>query len=248
MNAVIVASSSITSRLAALEAMGTSDALSAPAAADQLAAVLGAGVGDVSVVDGAVRAVAARALSQLCARSIGVAPDTEHVRADREGCANDRDGGGVNVPATVFTRTAGTATCALNACRAELRGRLAKAAVPVLAVALGADTDRYVRSFAAEALASFLCGCEAASVAASASASASATPATPSASKASSVEWKAACEVAMAALNAVVPPEDVAHALQRCRRASVSSDAVHDAVRWLGCRRRCPLTTAESPF
>ena len=64
--------------------------------------------------------------------------------------------------------------------------------------------------------------------------------------------------------NQVLPAEDVAAAVRRCqaverdaergteRGVLVSGAAVEataqQAVRWLCCRRRCPLTSPDSPF
>ena len=62
--------------------------------------------------------------------------------------------------------------------------------------------------------------------------------------------------------NQVLPAEDVAEAVRRCEAverergsergvlapgAAVEATA-QQAVRWLCCRRRCPLTSPDSPF
>ena len=67
---------------------------------------------------------------------------------------------------------------------------------------------------------------------------------------------------AAAALAEVLPAEDVAAAVRRCEAverelgsepgvlvpgAAVEATA-QQAVRWLCCRRRCPLTSPDSPF
>ena len=91
------------------------------------------------------------------------------------------------------------------------------AAIEALAVAAASDPDRYVRGYAVDALASVLL-----------------------------LESTASGEqnVARAALEAVLAPEDVAAALHR----RTEGDDPQAIVRWLCARRWCPLTTPAAPF
>ena len=101
-------------------------------------------------------------------------------------------------------------------------------AVEALAAAAASDADRYVRGYAAEALASILFVC------------ASGWTSDAAAAKSSS----ALLEACRAGLEAVVSTVVVAEALRR----RGEGDDPHTLVRWVCARRWCPLTTPEHPF
>ena len=200
---------SVSARLVAIEALGAHGAepLYAPAAVAQLAAVVASTCGE----DGGARAVAARALAQLSAQSIG-----------------------------------GTRALAVAV----------GAAVGVLSVAVQLEPDRYVRGFASEALAN---------VAVLAFVHAQ----SPSGEVPSPAELEALTDTSQRAaetLRASGLAVEVDHMLHQLlgqmlhtcasargmwnggARDDAMIDLAHDAVRWLCCRRRCPITTPENPF
>jgi len=236
---------SISVRLVLLESLGLHGGAS-PHAASRLASQL---VADTAV-DGAARAVGARVLSQLAARSI---QDSLGAGGPRGGCrggaAEEAEGGGLGL--------------ALAAC------------VTPLATALGSDPDRYVRGHAAEALASVAMREVAEGFFANEAERGSAeedTAGTAHAAADPRAHLAAACSPAhsvraraAAALAPGLPPGAVDAVASRLRerlgalpgrgsgcdeagRAALVALAVHDAVRALCAQRRCPLTHPESPF
>ena len=126
-------------------------------------------------------------------------------------------------------------------------------AVGILSVAVQLDPDRYVRGYASEALAN---------VAVLATVHAQSSP--------SSAELEALMDTSRRAAEALrasglaVEVDYMLHHLlgkmrhtcaasaREMRNGSARDDAIidlaHDAVRWLCCRRRCPITTPENPF
>jgi len=218
---------SVSARLVAIEALGAHGAepLYAPAAVAQLAAVVACTCGE----DGGARAVAARALAQLSARSIG-----------------------------------GTRALAVAV----------GAAVGVLSVALQHDPDRYVRGFASEALANvavlaFVHAQSPSGEVPSPTELATVHAQSPSGEVPSPAELEALTDTsrrAAEALRASGLAVEVDHMLHQllCQmlhtcasargmrnggaRDDAMIDLAHDAVRWLCCRRRCPITTPENPF
>ena len=218
---------SVSARLVAIEALGAHGAepLYAPAAVAQLAAVVASTCGE----DGGARAVAARALAQLSARSIG-----------------------------------GTRALAVAV----------GAAVGVLSVAVQLDPDRYVRGFASEALANvavlaFVHAQSPSGEVPSPTELATVHAQSPSGEVPSPAELEALTDTswrAAEALRASGLAVEVDHMLHQLlgqmlhtcasargmRNGGARDDAMidlaHDAVRWLCCRRRCPITTPENPF
>ena len=130
-------------------------------------------------------------------------------------------------------------------------------AVGILSVAVQLDPDRYVRGYASEALAN---------VAVLATVHAQ----SPSGEVPSPAELEALMDTSRRAAEALrasglaVEVDYMLHHLlgkmrhtcaasaREMRNGSARDDAIldlaHDAVRWLCCRRRCPITTPENPF
>ena len=137
------------------------------------------------------------------------------------------DGGARAVAARALSQL-GTLALAPTADPA-LRTAMAAAVAP-LAAAMRADVDRYVRAHAAEALAcaAMLAARDDASVDEAA---------------------RAAAHDAAAALAEVMPAQDVVEAVRRAAETDGrGEESAHLAIRWLFCRRRCPMTTPDSPF
>lgn len=126
------------------------------------------------------------------------------------------------------TRAVAARALAQLGAQGALPGAALGGAVTALAAAARSDPDRYVRGYAVDALASIVL-----------------LPAASAASAGGSArDHDDAAVRAGAALEAALGPEDVAAARLL---ASAAGDAAR-AVRWLCSRRRCPLTTPESPF
>ena len=124
-------------------------------------------------------------------------------------------------------------------------------AVGILSVAVQLDPDRYVRGYASEALAN---------VAVLATVHAQ----SPSAELEALMDTSRRAAEALRASGLAVEVDYMLHHLlgkmrhtcaasaREMRNGSARDDAIidlaHDAVRWLCCRRRCPITTPENPF
>ena len=130
-------------------------------------------------------------------------------------------------------------------------------AVGILSVAVQLDPDRYVRGYASEALANV------AVLATVHAQSPSGEVPSPAELEALMDTSRRAAEALRASGLAVEVDYMLHHLLGKMRHTCAASaremrtgsarddaniDLAHDAVRWLCCRRRCPITTPENPF
>ena len=102
--------------------------------------------------------------------------------------------------------------------------------VAVLAKVAEGDCDRYARAYAVDALASLMVLWH--------------TQSMPEGDAGRVLE--AAAAHAVSALTETIAPEHVNGVLNRCKGCPPND--VDDLIRWVCCRRWCPLTTEESPM